>query len=704
LNLPSFIPAFIASACWLALMPSASAQTVSEEEELALAYGDKSTVSIATGNRQPLRRAPAVATVITAQDIAAMGATDLDTLLESVPGVHVNRNTQTYNPLYVIRGIHSELNPQTLVLQNGVPMTTLLVGNRGVVWGGLPLENVARIEIIRGPGSALYGADAVSGVINIITKGAADTPGLELGMRAGSFQSRDGWVQYGGRVGALEVAAFLRAGKTEGFKEVIAADAQTELDALFGTRTSLAPGPVNVGYDAVDASLDLAHDKLRFRVGYKLRENVGTGAGVAAALDPVGKGRSQRISADLGWSELHLSENWKASLSASYFHYLQDIEGTLQLFAPGAFGGAFPNGMLGAPHTWERQVRLSAVTTYTGLAGHSLRAAVGHDDLNLYRTQEFKNFSFITSGPLTGLPVPTPGAQVIEFPVSESFLSPHRRKVRYVYVQDEWNFATDWTLTGGVRHDRYSDFGSTTNPRLALVWDASLDLTAKLLYGTAFRAPSFNEQYGVNPVASGNALLRPETVKTLEAALQWHAGKDVQLNLSVFRYRMRDIIRTVSNPAPAPGATFQNTGSQRGRGVELEATWDSRRDLRLTGNYANQRSIDETTGADAGYAPHHHLHGRADWAVAGGWTLSGQVNHVADRKRAAGDARPDIPDYTTLDLTLRTSRGNGRWEFAASVLNLFNADVRQPSQAGTGILHDLPMARRSFSLQASYRL
>ena len=209
----------------------------------------------------------------------------------------------------------------------------------------------------------------------------------------------------------------------------------------------------------------------------------------------------------------------------------------------------------------------------------------------------------------------------------------------------------------------------------------------------------------MNPVASGNALLRPETVKTLETAFQWHAAKDVQLNLSVFRYRMRDIIRTVSNPAPAPGATFQNTGRQRGRGLELEVNWDARRDLRLTGNYANQRSVDEGSGADAGYAPHHHVYGRADWTVPGGWTLSGQVNHVADRKRAAGDARPDIPDYTTLDLTLRTGRGKGRWELAASVLNLFNADVRQPSQApGSAIPNDLPMARRSFYLQASYRL
>lgn len=166
------------------VLPRVHAQAAGEEEDPSLlAYGDQSTVSIATGSEQSLRRAPAVATVITAQDIAAMGATDLDEVLESVPGLHVSRNVQGYNPLYVIRGIYSEFNPQTLVLQNGVPMTMLFIGNRGNGWAGLPLENVARIEVIRGPGSALYGADAYSGVINIITKSAADVAGAEFGVR-----------------------------------------------------------------------------------------------------------------------------------------------------------------------------------------------------------------------------------------------------------------------------------------------------------------------------------------------------------------------------------------------------------------------------------------------------------------------------------------------------------------------------------------
>jgi iron complex outermembrane receptor protein len=685
----------------LALLIAQVASGASEEEELALVYGDQSTVSIATGSRQELRRAPSVATVITAEDIAAMGAVDLDQILEAVPGMHVSRTNQVYAPLYVIRGIQSEFNPQTLVLQNGVPMTTLFVGNRGLLWAGLPVEHIARVEVIRGPGSALYGADAYAGVVNIITKTAVDTPGTEAGRRRGSFDSSDAWVQHGSKFGSLDVAGYLRAGHTDGFRSTVTTDAQTGLDSAFGTSISLAPGPVNTGHDALDANLDLGYGQWRWRTNYKLRENVGTGAGIASALDPVGKGKSERFTSDLSLTDLQVATNLRMGFVASYFYYTNILTEPLQLFPPGAFGGAFPNGMIGAPNTWERHIRVSTFLIYSGFTDHNLRIGIGHDDLNLYRTQEFKNFTIDSSG----LPVPTPGAQVIEFPVDQSFLTPHRRKVSYAYLQDEWRLARDWALTAGVRHDDYSDVGDTTNPRLALVWDAALDVTAKLLYGRAFRPPAYTEQYSINnPVILGNPNLKPETISTVEAVLAWQARKNTHVSLSVFHYEMDDIIRTTTEPSTGV-QTFNNTGRQTGRGAELELVWDVERNLRVSGNYAYQRSIDEATDQDAGYAPHHHVYARTDWRFVAAWQLSGQVNYVADRKRAAGDNRPPISDYTTVDLTLRSNRGKDRFDIAASVRNLFDADVREPSRApGTALPNDLPMAPRSVYLQASYRL
>ena len=687
--------------CMVAMLPGAHAQANSEEEELSsLAFGDKSTVSIATGSEQSLRRAPAVATVITAQDIAAMGATDLDEVLETVPGIHVSRSIQVYSPLYVIRGIHSDYNPQTLVLQNGVPMTTLFIGNRGNVWFGLPLENIARIEVIRGPGSALYGADAYSGVINIITKTAADTPGTEFGMRGGSFNTWNTWAQHGGKLGPVDVAGYLRVGHTDGFKERINADNQSFYDGLFVSHASLAPGPVNTGFDALDGSLDLSYQQWRLRAGYKLRDNGQTGPGVAGALDPVGRAKSERITADFSWNGIKLAKDWDAGFVASYLHYTQQFPEALRLFPSGAFGGTFPNGMIGAPNTWEQQLRLSLVSTYSGFKDHNLRFGVGHDDLDLYRTQEIKNF-ILNPYPLP--PSLITGGEPIEVSVADSFMTPHRRQIDYLYVQDEWRLAQDWTLTGGIRYDHYSDFGGTTNPRLALVWDVSLNLTAKLLYGQAFRAPAFTELYSINnPVVRGNTVLKPETINTWETAFAWQARSDTVVNLSLFRYNMKDIIRATDQGDNT--TKFTNAGAQHGHGAELEAIWQTTRALRLQGNYAWQRSIDDTSQRDAGYAPRHHLFGRMDWSVTNGWLLGGQVNHVAGRKRAAGDTRPDIADYTTLDLSLRTNSGSKGWEFSGAVRNLFDADAREPTLPSNGIPGDLPLAGRSFYLQAVYRM
>jgi iron complex outermembrane receptor protein len=251
-------------------------------------------------------------------------------------------------------------------------------------------------------------------------------------------------------------------------------------------------------------------------------------------------------------------------------HYAETLDQNYQLFPPGTIfpTGTFPNGVIGDPARDERQMRLSAFTTYSGFRSHSLRLGLGHDDLNMYATSTNKNYLLSPAG----APVPT---AFMDYSNIQTHLPPELRKVDYLYAQDEWNIVRDWTLTAGVRHDNYSDFGGTTNPRLALVWDATQDLTAKLLYGAAFRAPSFNEQYGINPVANGNPNLKPETIKTLEEAFSWQARKNTQLNLNFFHWQAESLIQTVANPAPAPGATYQNSGKQYGGGVELEGVWDT---------------------------------------------------------------------------------------------------------------------------------
>lgn len=670
-----------------------------DEADLALAYGDRDFVSIATGNRQPVGKAPSVTTLITAEDIAAMGARTLSEVLEAVPGLHVSRNTLQHNyaRTYGMRGIQTDSAPHVLMMYNGIPRTSVYLGTPDEVFVDLPVENIARIEVIRGPGSAVYGADAFAGTINVITRTAADIGGTSVAVRAGSFKTREGWIQHGSRHGDFEIAGFLKVGSTDGQHRTVRTDAQSAFDTALGTHASLAPGQVNVGHDNIDGQLDVSRGRLRLRASYTLRDNIGTGAGIGAALDPVGRVRSERISGDVTWSDAQFARDLALTVQAAYMRLDNDVTRSLRIYPPGvsfaAVGGsAFAEGMIGTPDKSERQVRLSANAVYTGFADHRLRLGFGHDEMEIYQTSDTKNFSL-----LSGVPTLLPGGMT-SVSGAELFLAPHRRRVDYAYLQDEWGFARDWTLTAGVRHDHYSDFGRTTNPRVALVWEAGSDLTARLMYGTAFRAPSFVEQYaGSNPVAMGNPNLDPERISTVDLSFNWQVAPRLQTTLSLFRHGIRDIIALA-------GTTYRNTGRQTGRGGELELVWDATAALRVTGHYAFQRNIDETTGRDAGYAPHHHLYGRADWRFARGWHLSGQANRIAGRKRVQGDTRPDVHDYTSVDVTLHTERNGAGWDFSASIYNLFDADIREPTKAGSGITDDLPMAPRSFWLQARYSL
>jgi len=675
---------FVMCVCSVAMLGGGNAVAQSEMEDMAMLYGDKSFISIATGSVQPISRAPSVATVVTSEDIAAIGANDLDEILETVPGLHVSRSPIGYNPIYTIRGIATQFNPQVLMLINGIPITGAYVGNRSQIWGGMPVENIARIEVIRGPGSALYGADAFSGVINIITKKSTHIEGVQAGARVGSFSTRDIWAQYGKTVGDFKISAYVRGGHTAGYKGIIDADALTP-----SPYPSYAPGALNLGRDAIDGRLDISNDKWQLRAGYQRRFNAETGAGVASALDPVGTNYGERINVDL----THRVENFVPDLDVTtQFSYLHLVEKSdLMLFPPDYVdpdsGTIYPNGVIGNPYKWERHFRFNLATTYSGINDHKFRLGTGTQMDDMYRIRNFAD-----------------PANVVDVTDTFPFMTPHNRRISFVYAQDEWNFTQDWYLTAGVRQDRYSDFGQTTNPRVALVWETAYNLTSKLLYGKAFRPPSFAELYNINnPVATGNPNLKPETNETVELAFDWQAANDLHANLSLFRYQMKDILRFAPNGAPSP-LVAQNTGSQQGSGGEVELVWDASADLRLSGSYAYQRSIDESTNQDAGNAPRHHVYARADWHFLHQWNLNTQLNYVAGREREPDDLRPRIADYHTVDLTLRNRSPESDLSYAFSVRNLFDADAREPSPKPGLIPDDLPLAPREWRVELNYKL
>lgn len=692
-----------------------------DEDELDITdiYGGEEYVSIATGSKTPLHLAPAVATVITSDDIDKLGATDLNQVLETVPGLHVSASTTGFNPIFTIRGIHTDANAQVLVLINGIPITNVASGNRGSIWGGMPVRNISRIEVMRGPGSAIYGANSFAGVINVITKEASEIDGLRTGFRAGNFDTYQGWLQYGDRFDDLELAFSLQAGTTEGQRRLINEDAQTTLDRFptSSTQVSLAPGPVSVGRRYIDANLDLALENWRLRLWWQGRDHVGTAAGFSQALDPSRGNSSSRINVDLTYQNVDWFEDWELTGQLSFFDVTN--RSNLVLFPAGATfpkfdsqgqnivgSDTFPNGVLASPDLFERHYRADFSGAYTGFRDHALRMGFGYRFQDMYKVNDEKNFF------QNGNPFPIPVTATMP---SRPFIGPHSRGVAYGFLQDEWNFWSDWTLTAGLRYDYYTDFGSTINPRVALVWQTTYALTTKLLYGKAFRAPSFIEQFSnqETPSFQGNPGLNPETINTLELAFDYQPRSNFSGKLNLFHYWYNGIIRPVedlpssSNPAAFRTRTFKNSGNQRGYGLELEGNWDPLDTVHFTANYAFQRSIDSESHSSAGFAPTHQIYGRMDWGFYRNWNLNLQSNWVGDRKRPANDNRAQVPDYFTVDMAIRGENIFKDLGLTMSVWNMFHANVREPSQPFNNsslIPGDFPTLGRSFYLEVRYNL
>ena len=675
---------------WVLSMTMATAQAQTAVTEL----GSESYVSIATGRTQPLNVAPAVATVITAEDLDSVGATTLDDAMRLVPGVVDLFRFQ--GDQYMFDGIRSrsDFNPEVLILVDGVPQTDFVVGDQRKFIAQVPLQSIARIEVMRGPGSALYGADALAGVINIITKTPAEVDGSEARLRVGAYQTAEGRALIKHHLGSLTGLFSAQVRTTDGYEQTITRDAQTPLDALFGTHASHAPGPAATDYRDYNLLYDLTGANWRARLRAAGHE-AGLGAGFIQALDPYGKAAADQYGADYTYAKRDIAPNLDLRVDADFFNYkiwLHDA----QFYPAGAFGGAFPNGVLDEPAYSERHARSEISGDYAGFNDQDVRLGVGTEFAQAYDIEETRNYALSPAG----VPVPLGGA--VELGPDQRFIDPHVRRLYYGFAQDEWLIARDWTLTAGLRDDNYSDFGNTVNPRLALVWDTRPDLTTKLLYGTGYRAPTVVELYARNnPSTLGNPNLAPVKIKTYQLAFDYRPPGSLRTAGSLFYHDIRDDIEYVLDPSGVT-STATNTPGQHGYGGEVEADWTVSRTFRVQGFYAYQHNVDAATGHDSGYAPHNNINLRTDWRFVPAWAWNVDVHWIGNRAAPPGDSQTPPGEYTLVDMTLRLLPLASRWSAAVSIFNIFDTAAYDPSEAGGAITQNYRLPGRSAYVEVRY--
>ena len=691
----------------LALICTTAAQAQDQIEDLfSLSPAELAEipVSIATGTAKPVFRSASVTTVITAQQITRMGATQLHEVLETVPGLHATLQPVTNDYVYTLRGIPNGTGAQILMLMDGVRIN---VPYKGSIMSGMeiPVEAIQRIEVIRGPGSALYGADAFAGVINIITKKAGDIDGVVIGGRVGSSDRQSGWGQVGGSWAGWDVAASVQYSH-DGIDNdrVITADLQSKLDSS----VSQAPGPMQTQGERWNAHLNLKHKYVKMGFWAFSGVDQGLRAGSGGSLDKKGRVNNENYLADVQFSTEDLIDNWELRARMSYLSAEVDIDAynfpsgaVLPIDGNGHFNASAPLGFVSFPDGMRSQLtfinkvpRALLTAIYKGWESHLLRFSAG------YRYEEFNSTESRNFGP--GVLSPVPGSLISAGPLvdvtgtANVFLSNHHRDIWSFVLQDEWEISPDWQLTTGVRYDEYSDFGTTFNPRVALVWDVNSQLTTKLLYGEAFRAPSFLEQYQQNsPFFSGNPGLRPEEMKTIELAFDYRPMSTLRTALNVYYYKITDSI--VVDPDSAQ-LTVINSKGQEGYGSELEWSWQFHKDWHLKGNYSWQNARNLSLARRVAGVPEHQVYSALAWSFLPDWQIQTQMKWIGRRVNLVGDTRPTLKDYETFDVTLNGKNLLGFMNVTASVRNLFDSTGREPSDYNA-YSQGFPIERRNFYLE-----
>ncbi len=480
----------------------------------------------------------AAVSVITRQEIKAFGWRTLDEALASLPGVYT-----TYDRQYSFLGtrgfgLPGDLNTRQLVTINGNRVNDPIF-DAGPFGRQFPLdvELIERIEFIPGPGGAVYGQNAMLGVVNVITRTGAEVSGTELALGYQSPQAlRKGRASWGKK---------LESG-TDVLVSVSGMRARGE-DRLMDFGASGTPPSIAAGLDGERDSEffgRIAHGPWSFEHAYgSRRKDDPTGAYLSDPLvtgsyqsDRFGLTQLQYQDSFAGGS-LHLSGRlFKGTQSYTSRLSFTDLAGTETLETPG-------------DSDWHG-IELRAVSTAT--AGHILMAGLEAQD-NTRQDQR-------STGHLN--------------PADDVFVSRGGHRVG-LFAQDEWNFADGLTATLGLRHDRNSSTGGKFSPRVALIWQADSDTTLKALYGRAHRAPNvFERDYGDSNTQVANLALQGESIDTLEVTLDRRLGQDLSLRASVYEWRMHDLIVLGVEPISGLGQ-YQSGGDVKARGVELSAdkTW-----------------------------------------------------------------------------------------------------------------------------------
>ncbi len=499
-----------------------------------------------------------------------MGLHTLEEVLNYVPGFQTTRDVEQGTTTRISsRGRGSALSESVLFLLNGQRLNDLYTGGVSILNRIIAVDNVKQVEIIRGPGSALYGSNAFLGVVNIVTYDDENT--INIGYGTQNYKSTSINM-------SKELNKDVKASAYVGIFSEDGHEYENTTDVWGYEQKTTDPSR---GFDALGV---ISYKTLTFSSRF-MQRNVSDFLTFGTIANHLNDENSSQTSFSLDY-DFNVSDAFDISLKAVYSFDHWDAKSILIPkdieIAPDF---SLSQNFAGGPYLESHNLGVFADMSYQIVENNNMIFGLSYEQSGIDKVMNVMTHNPVSLDYL---------GNYHDFDGEISFNELNDRNILGVYAQDKHSFGDFLTLTAGFRYDNYNDFGSSVNPRAAVVYKTPINSSVKIMYGNAFRAPNFLELYDKNnPVDFGNPDLKAEKISTIEFAyIQKLDG--FQATITYFQNKISDLITLDSendspedpnNPLAAPG--FINYGELETKGLEFEVKTTPIRNLLFYGTFTS---------------------------------------------------------------------------------------------------------------------
>ncbi len=535
-------------------------------------------VTTASRKKERIQEAPANITVLTRAQIQELGATSLAEVLSFIPGITMIESHFGYTDV-VFRGIYQELNNKGLMLINGHPAWDVIHGSYHLEQ--IPVDAIKQIEVIRGPGSVLYGTNAYAGVINIITYDGSDKNINKVSIKGGSFSTQE--YSLSGGLKAEEVKLFASASyvDTDGYEYRVKADELGQSGVLDYATT----------YE--NAYVGMSYKELTFNYGYfnQDKEKVG----FLPILLTGGENHFENYFTDLKFDHAFTDE-LSMQVTGRYDRMRIDYD------IYNALGGLSSVPVDGSKYGGELQLNYApSDKIYLTLGGSWDRYVINLD----WKTRI----------------VPTALGNFIAYYDLDDV------KERAAYTNLNWKLLDELSFVAGVRYTDNSGSGNGVCPNAGLIYGIGDKKYVKFLYGEAFRSPNFFETSVHMPGVSygGNPDLEAERIRTYDLGVDLMFADRYNVKTNIYYLSTYDSI--VKGPE-----LYVNGSGQEVWGIEMDLRADINQDFSIFLNGTANDGEMKKTDMDVAFLVKYTANTGFTWKVVDAFRLTANMQYVDERE------------------------------------------------------------------------